>query len=186
MKRTIQTLIAVAMAMVLAACASPRTATIEDGKVTNITSAEAVTLVKQDTRRQKVADVQTNQKPILKLTAHADKPIQIDAASLEVYVPIDPNVLLAEQPDSVSENVQMVREARGAAREVLVPVALGKFAADVAKRKSDNAKIVSLDANATRRAESAAQAGLVSDLVEAATEKPDYFLLPAGAVPAPQ
>lgn len=186
MKRTIQTLIAVAMAMVMTACASPRNATIEDGKVTNITSAEAVTLVKQDVRRKKVEDVQKNAKPLLRLEAHAGQAITINAKVFEVNAPQDIRELLAEQDDSVSENVQMVREYRGAAREVLVPVALGKFAADVAKRKSDNAKIVSLDANATRRAESAAQAGLVSDLVEAATEKPDYFLLPAGAVPAPQ
>ena len=68
-------LIIIAAALALAACASPRNATIEDGKVTNITSAEATTLMLGEQRRSKVQDVQTNQKPIVRITANAGKPI---------------------------------------------------------------------------------------------------------------
>ena len=172
MKRTIQTLIAMAMAMFLAACASPRTATIEDGKVTNITSSEAVTLVKQDTRRQKVADVQTNQKPILKLTANAGKPISIDAASLEVYVPIDPNVLLAEQADSVSENIQMAREVRGGLKEVAVPLGAAALLVSGQKNSSDNAARVEEARSAERVAQTQTMGELAGTGMDYAAKPP--------------
>ena len=120
MKRTI----IIAAALALAACASPREAKIKDGEISGITSAEATTLAKGDQRQKKVADVQKNQKPIVKLVARGDKPITIDAASFEVYVPIDPAILLAEQPSEVSENVQIVREVRGIARETVVPLSI--------------------------------------------------------------
>lgn len=136
MKRHL-TIILVLAAAVLAGCSAPRTSSITDGQVTGLTSAEAVTLTKQEIRRAKVEDVQTNQKPIVKLVAHPGKPISIDAQSFEVYVPIDPNVLLAEQADSVSEEVQMMREVRGTARETLVPLGLGGMA--MADRKDARA-----------------------------------------------
>lgn len=183
MKRTIQTLIAVAMAMFLAACASPRTATIEDGKIKNITSAEATTLAKADIRQKKVADVQKNAKPLLRLEAHAGQAITINAKVFEVNAPQDIRELLAEQASEVSENVQVLDRVVRAGERVVVPLAAVGFAADVAKRRSDNAKAVSLDYNATRRAEVGANADAVGSLVDALAEKPDYFVLPAGATP---
>lgn len=182
MKRTL----ILAAALALAACASPRNASITDGTVTGISASDAVTLVKQDVRRQKVQDVQTNQKPIVKLTANAGKPITIDAATFEVYVPIDPNVLLAETPDAVSENVQILREVRGIGRETVVP--LGLAGAALADRNSARK-------SATAQAEIAAEASvqmetlrsaerqtLTSQAIEAA-EKPPLILHAPAAQP---
>lgn len=126
MKRII-TIIAAALA--LAACGtSPKTAKIENGKIENISSAEAVTLMKREQRHDKVKTVIDTQKPIVRLEAHAGKPITIDAKTFEVFVPLDTGLLLAEEADAVSEEVQMAREVRGIARETVVPLGLGGMA----------------------------------------------------------
>lgn len=177
---TLKTLTSLALAALLAACASPKTAGITEGKITGISSAEAVTLVKQDNRRQLVNDVQDKQRPIVKLVAHKDRPITIDAASFEVYVPIAPDLLLAEQPDAVSENLQMLREVRGIARETVMPIALGGMAlADRNNARSAAAagQAAALEAQAAR---DAAQAAQVERLTDAVTEKPPFVVLPAG------
>lgn len=129
MKRILTLITAMAMAIIMSACAtSPRDAKIEDGKIENISSAEAVTLMKRQQRKEKVDSVMENQKPIVRFEAHAGKPITIDAKTFEVYVPIDAELLLAEEADAVSENIQMVREVRGIGRETVVPIAIGGMA----------------------------------------------------------
>ena len=180
MKLTCITLLSAA-ALLLGGCASPRTAEISEGKIKNITSAEATTLAKADMRQKKVADVQKNARPLLRLEAHDGQPITINAKVFEVNAPMDIRELLSEQSSEVSENVQMVREARGVLREAVVPLAAVGFAADVAKRKSDNARAVALDYNATRRAEIAADAALNADLVEAAQKDPLVIEVPLGS-----
>lgn len=180
MKRTIIAMALAVVAVMLAACASPRTASIEDGKVSNITSAEAVTLVKQDIRRKKVEDVQKNQKPIVRLTANAGKPITIDAATFEVYAPLDERELLAEQADALSENVQMVREVRGIARETGVPLGLGGMAL-VDRNNSRRAATEQAQIQAeTDRQAANLRATQDARMMDALTERP-YFVLPAGA-----
>jgi len=172
--------VAALIATLLTGCASPKTASITDGKITGISSAEAVTLVKQDNRRQLVKQVQDDQKPIVKIVAHKDRPITIDAASFEVYVPIAPELLLAEQPDAVSENLQILREVRGIARETVMPIALGGMAlADRNNARSAAAagQAAALEAQAARDASQAAQ---VNRLTDAVIEKPPFVVLPAG------
>jgi hypothetical protein len=176
----IKTLASLALATLLAACASPKTASITDGKISGISSSEAVTLVKQDNRRQLVKQVQDDQKPIVKFVAHKDRPITIDAASFEVYVPIAPELLLAEQPDAVSENVQVLREVRGIARETVMPIALGGMALsdrNSARSAASAQQAAALEAQAAR---DAAQAAQVERLTDAAMEKPPFVVLPAG------
>lgn len=173
MKRTL--LIALAV-LALAGCASPKTATIENGKVTNISSAEAVTLIKQDNRRKLVKDVQDNAKPLLEIEAHAGQPITINAKSIKVHAPIDPALLLAEQPDAVSENVQVLREVRGIARETVVP--LGLAGAALADRKSAR------DA-ATAQAQAAADAAVELETLRSAerqslSRNPIVLTIPEG------
>jgi hypothetical protein len=165
----------VATAAMLAGCASPRTASFTDGSVTNITSAEATTLAKVAARSAKVTSVQTNQKPILKLVGHPGKPITMDLASFEVYVPQDLNVLLAEQASEVSENVQVLDRVARMGERVVAPLAAIGFAADVAKRKSDNALAAQLDANATQRASDEADAATTDSLVQGLKEKPQVI-----------
>lgn len=128
MKRILTLITAMAMAIIMSACASPRNAKIQDGKIENISSAEAVTLMKRQQRKEKVDMVMENQKPIVSLVAHKGKPITIDAEKFEVYMPLDTELLLAEEADAVSENVQLVREARGIGRETVVPIAIGGMA----------------------------------------------------------
>lgn len=183
MKKSLALLAVAVAAGLLAGCASPRTAEISDGKIKNITSAEATTLAKADIRQKKVADVQKNAKPLLRLEAHAGQAITINAKVFEVNAPQDIRELLAEQASEVSENVQVLDRVVRVGERVVVPLAAVGFAADVAKRRSDNAKAVSLDSNATRRAEVASDAETVGSLVDALAEKPDYFVLPAGATP---
>ena len=177
---TFKTLASLALAALLAACASPKTASITDGKISGISSAEAVTLVKQDNRRQLVNDVQDKQRPIVRLVAHKDRPITIDAASFEVYVPIAPELLLAEQPDAVSENVQILREVRGIGRETVMPIALGGMALadrNSARSAATAQQAAALEAQAAREAAQAAQS---ERLIEAVIEKPPFVVLPAG------
>jgi cell division protein ZapA (FtsZ GTPase activity inhibitor) len=162
-KKTLITLAAVGL--LLAGCASPRTASIESGKITNLTSAEALTLAKQDIRQKKVADVQKNAKPLIRLEAHAGQPITINAKVFEVNAPQDIRELLAEQASEVSENLMMFREVRGVLRETVVPMAAIGWAADVAKRRSDNARQVSI-------AEIEADAQTASESIAAASKDP--------------
>lgn len=174
----------VVVAALLSACASPRNATLKNGEISNITSAEATTLARDNIRQKKVEDVQKNAKPIFELKAQPGQTIQISGVeSITVNVPQDLRELLAERPSEVSENVQVLDRMVRAGERVVVPLTLGKFAADVAKRRSDNAKAVALDNNATRRAEAQSQSETVGDLIDALTAKPDYFVLPAGATP---
>lgn len=175
-----------AAALVLAACASPRTASITDGKVSNITSAEAVTLVKQDVRRQKVQDVQTNAKPIFELKAQPGQTIQISGVeSITVNVPQDLRELLAETPDAVSENVQMFREGVNGMRAA-APLLLGGMAlADRnSARKSATAQ-AEIAAEASVQMEtlrSAERQSLTSQAIEAAEKPPLVLHVPATPV----
>lgn len=181
----IKTLASLALAALLAACASPKTASITDGKITGISSAEAVTLVKQDNRRQLVNDVQEKQRPIVKLVAHKDRPITIDAASFEVYVPIAPELLLAEQQDAVSETVQILREGRGILRETAVPLAIGGMALadrNSARSASTAQQAAALEAQGAR---DAAQAAQVERLTDALAERPPIVTVPEGAALLP-
>jgi hypothetical protein len=182
---TLKTLASLALVALLAACASPKNASITDGKITGISSAEAVTLVKQDNRRQLVKQVQDDQKPIVKLVAHKDRPITIDAASFEVYVPIDPTLLLAEQPDAVSENIQILREVRGIGRETVMPIALGGMA--LADRNNARSAATAQQAAAleAQTAREAAQAEQVNRLTEALAERPPFLTVPEGAAVLP-
>ena len=176
MKRTLMLFAALAVAAAMSACStSPRTASIEDGKVTNITSAEAVTLVKQDTRRKKVEDVQKNAKPLLKIEAHAGQPITINAKSIEVNAPQDIRELLAEQPDSVSENVQMAREVVNGIK-ASTPAVMGGLA--LADR--NNARSA-----ATRQAEIQAESQVEMETLRSqerqdARQNPIVLTIPAG------
>lgn len=174
-------LLIIAAAMFLAACASPRNATVEDGKVTNITSAEAVTLMKGEQRRTKVQDVQTNAKPIFKMVGHPGKPITIDAASFEVNVPLDIAVLMAEQPDAVSENVQMFREVRGFAKETIVPLGLGAMLLEDRKNASSNALEASRIQAETDQQRTQATADLTTQAIDAASKPPVILQVPLGS-----
>lgn len=170
-----------AAALVLAGCASPRNASITNGTVSNITSAEAVTLVKQDIRQKKVVDVQTNQKPIVKLTALNGQPITINAATFEVFVPLDLNVLMAEQADATSENVQMFREFRGFARETVVPLGAAALLVSDRKNASDNTARIEEARSAERTAQTAAMAGLADTGMEHASKPPLVIQVPLGS-----
>jgi cell division protein ZapA (FtsZ GTPase activity inhibitor) len=180
MKLTCITLLS-AVALLLGGCASPRTAEISEGKIKNITSAEATTLAKADFRQKKVADVLKNAPPLVRFEAHDGQPITINAKVFEVNAPMDIRELLAEQASEVSENVQVLDRAVRLGERVVAPMAAIGFAADVAKRKSDNARAVALDYNATRRAEIAADAALNADLVEAAQKDPLVIEVPLGS-----
>lgn len=151
MKRTFTLIAAMFMAFFLSACVtSPRDAKIQDGKIENISSAEAVTLMKRQQRKEKVDMVMDSQKPIVSLVAHKGKPITIDAEKFEVYVPLDTELLLAEEADAVSENVQMVREVRGIARETVVPIAIGGMAlSDRNNARAAASKQAEIDAKAS-------------------------------------
>ena len=167
-------LIALALSIVLAACASPRTASIQDGKITGITGAEATTLAKADLRQKKVDAVQKAQKPIVRMVANQGQPITINAAVFEVYVPMDEALLLAEQPSETSENVQLFREVRGMARETFVPLGLGAIALTDRNRARASAERIAAEEGQTERARLAAQAAQTDRLlgaVEAANER---------------
>lgn len=173
-----------AATLVLAACASPRTASITDGKVSNITSAEAVTLVKQDIRQKKVADVQKNAKPIFELKAIPGQVIQISGVeSLTVNVPQDLRELLAEQPDAVSENVQMAREVVNGVRAA-TPVLLGGMAlADrnsARKSATEQAEIAAEASVQMETLRSAERQTLTSQAIEAAEKPPLVLHVPMG------
>lgn len=176
-----------AAALALAACTtSPRNATIEDGKVSNITSAEAVTLVKQDIRQKKVADVQKNAKPIFELKAIPGQVIQISGVeSLTVNVPQDLRELLAEQPDAVSENVQMAREVVNGVRAA-TPVLLGGMAlADRNSARKSATEQAEIAADASVQMEtlrSAERQTLTSQAIEAAEKPPLVLHVPMGTV----
>lgn len=181
-------------ALALTACASAPTASITDGKIDRITSAEAVTLVKQETRLRKVAEAQKNAKPIFELKAQPGQTIQLTGVeSITVNVPQDLGILMAEQADSVSEGVQLFREARGIFRETVVPLGLGGMALSdrnngraSAERinVSNNATAERINAanNATATATAAAQTEQTNALIEAIIAKPE---VPAAAVEAP-
>lgn len=182
MNRVIR-LCTIALTVTVAACAtSPRTAVIENGKVTNLTSAEATTLVKQDIRQKKVADVQKNAKPIFELKAQPGQTIQISGVeSLTVNVPLDVRELLAEQPDSVSENVQMAGQVVNGIRAA-VPVLLGGMAlADRnSARKSATAQ-AEIAAEASVQMEtlrSAERQSLTSQAIDAAAKDPLVISVP--------
>lgn len=180
MQRFLTVITAVFMAVVMAACASPRDAKIEEGKISNISSAEAVTLMKRQQRKEKVDMVMDSQKPVVSFVAHKGKPITIDAERFEVYMPLDTELLLAEEADAVSENVQLLREVRGIGRETVTPIAIGGMA--LADR--NNARTA-----ATRQAEVESEAAVKMEtlrsaerqtMIERATRDPIILTLPEG------
>ena len=174
-----------ALMPILAACTtSPRTATIEDGKVSNLTSAEATTLVKQDIRQKKVADVQKNAKPIFELKAQPGQKIEISGVeSITVNVPQDQRELLAETPDSVSENVQMAREVVNGVRAA-TPVLLGGMAlADrnsARKSATEQAEIAAGESVELETMRSAERQSMTSQAIEAAEKPPLVLHVPMG------
>lgn len=181
MKRILTLITAMFMALFLSACAtSPRDAKIEDGKIENITSAEAVTLMKRQQRKEKVDMVMQKQKPIVRLIAHKGKPITIDAENFEVYVPLDIELLLAEEADAVSENIQMAREIRGGLRETAVPLTLGAMAlTDRNNARASSAKQAEIEAEAAVKMETLRSAERQT-MIEQATKDPIILTLPVG------
>lgn len=173
--------IIIAAAATLTACASPRNATIKDGEVSNITSAEAVTLMKGEQRRAKVTDVQKNAQPIFKMVGHPGKPITIDAASFEINVPLDLDVLMAEQPDAVSENVQLFREVRGFAKETVVPLGLGTLLYKDSKNASANSLEAARIEAETERQRNESTANLTTQAIDAASKPPVIVQVPLGS-----
>lgn len=124
----IRIITALAALAILSACtASPRNSSIRDGAITGLTSSEATTLAKKDARRQKVEAVVNNTKPIFRVEAFEGQPITINAKSIEVNVPLDLAVLMQEEPDVVSEEVQTI-EAAGVLIQRATPIALGGMA----------------------------------------------------------
>lgn len=181
MKRILTLITATAMAVIMSACAtSPRDAKIENGKIENITSAEAVTLMKRQQRKEKVDSVMENQKPIVRFEAHAGKPITIDAKKFEVYVPMDAELLLAEEADAVSENIQMAREVRGALRETAVPLGLGGMAlADRNNARTAASRQAEAEADAAVKMETLRSAERQT-MIERATRDPIVLTIPEG------
>lgn len=178
-----------AAALTLAACTtSPRNAVIENGKVTNLTSAEAVTLVKQDIRQKKVAGVQKNAKPIFELKAIPGQVIQISGVeSLTVNAPLDIRELLAETPDAVSESVQMAREVVSGIRAA-APIAAGyilyqdrKDGRAATTRQAEVAADASIQMETLRSAE---RQSLTSQAIEAAEKPPMVLHVPMGSTSA--
>ena len=167
-------IIIIAAALALTACASPRNATIEDGKVSNITSAEATTLMLGEQRRAKVQDVQTNQKPIFQVTAKAGEDIVFKGvASIEINVPLDLNILMAERQSETSENVQVLREVRQGLKDVAVPLGLGAIMLnDRNNQRQSNERITE-----SNNAADAAQTGALLDLAD---KDPIILTIPEG------
>jgi hypothetical protein len=173
-------LVAVAL---LAACASPRNASIEDGKVTNITSAEATTLMKQDIRRAKVEDVQKNAKPIFELKAKAGQKIEISGVeSITVNVPQDLRELLAEQASEVSENVQLFREVRGIGKDVVVPLGVAGLLVSDRKNASNNAARIEEARSAERIEQTRTMGELANTGMDYASKPPLIVTTPAPTI----
>lgn len=165
----------------LGACASPRTASIKDGEVTNLSSAEATTLMKKDIRQKKVADVQKNYKPIVRFESQDGKPIEIHAKVFEVNVPLDLTTLMSEEADTVSENVQMVGQVRGILKETVVPLAVAAAVLESNKADAKANKEVALSAQETRRAEVAANSELANGLASKIQRDPLVLQVPMGS-----
>lgn len=176
-------ILALVAALSLAACgASPKTASITDGKVSGISSSDAVTLIKQDVRKAKVADVQANAKPIFILEAKDGETIMLGGVQrLEINVPMDENVLLAETPDAVSEKVQMTREWRQGLRDVGVPLGLGLLYSKDRKRQSNNALEASRINATTEQQRNQSFSDLANRGIEAASEPTVILQVPMGS-----
>lgn len=175
--------LALLIAAALAGCqASPKTASITDGKVSGISSSDAVTLIKQDTRKAKVADVQQNAKPIFVLEAKEGETIMLGGVKrLEVNVPMDENVLLAETPDSISEEVQMTHEWRQGLRDVGVPLGLGLLYSKDRKRQSINALEAARINASTEQQRNQSFSDLANRGIEAASEPTVILQVPMGS-----
>jgi hypothetical protein len=182
MKRFISLAFLTALGLALVGCASPRNASITNGNISNITSAEAVTLVKRDQRQTKVASVMTNQKPLVYLKAHAGKAITIDAEEFAVYAPLDLDVLLSEEADAVSENVQMAGIVKDGLKDVAVPIALGALLVNDRKNSSNNAAKVEVARAADRTAQSQAMADIAGEGMTHASKPPLVVTMPASTI----
>lgn len=137
--KTIKILLAAVAAFALAGCASGPV-NIQDGQITGLKSHDAANVIKADKRAAEVESLTSNAKPIFKMEGIEGQPIVISGVkSIEVNVPLDPEKVLSRQIESQSEAVQMVREVRGAVRDVLPVIALDK-AADVAKTQINAAR----------------------------------------------
>lgn len=187
MKRIFATLAVIVASALLAACASPRTATLTNGSITNITSAEATTLAKQSNRTQRANDVMDKAPPIFQMKAIPGQKIEISGVeSITVNVPIDQKLMMADDADVTSENVQMFDRAVRFGEKVVAPVAAAKLLIDDRKdARASSERITQINAE-TQRQENNTAAAQTSALLEAVTEKPPFYVLPAGATPAGQ
>lgn len=181
MKRTLSVMLVAAAALFLGACTTKPTSSITDGKVTNLRSHEATTLVKADIRSKKVEKVIKNYKPIFEIEADGDKPITITAKRLTVNVPLSVETLLAESRDVESEAVQMADKVVQVGEKVIVPIAKAAAVAEVFKRQSDNAKETAIAQSAERTAQTEAMAGLAESGMDYAAKPPLVLQVPMGS-----
>lgn len=162
------------LAMVLAGCSTTGASVNPDGTFSGMKSHDAANAVKATKRAEEVESFTSNRQSIFKMEAIEGQTISISGVkSIEVNVPLDPRDVLSRQIESQSEAVQMVREIRGAARDVVLPLVALDRAADLAGEQ--------IRATRDERIANTQAMGELSELAtDAASKNPIVVTVPEG------
>lgn len=132
--------------------------------------------------------VKQPQKALVSFKAHPGQQITINAAEFTVWQPSrgDDQIEQAEQAEGeLMQSARAGREFVGGTIKDATPALLGAAALEASKNSNKQAtRRAEIQAD-TERARDASHAAQTGELIEALREKPQFFVLPAGAAPAP-
>lgn len=175
-------IITLALAALLAACGTTASLNPQTGEIKGLDSHDVANIV---TNRDYVnAKVNAPQKAIVSLKAHPGQQITINAAEFTVWQPTSPADDIKAPAQAKSAFERNTAAVGALVRDVTPALAIGAALSDRKDARAAATEQSRIEAE-TERARDAAQAQQTGELVEALREKPQFFVLPAGAAPAP-
>lgn len=184
-------LFTIALAMILAACGS-NPVTLNYGDKENPNRVTSVTGLKSHDAANTItygaytdAQIKRPQKAVCSLKAATGKELKIDGLSeFTCWAPETDQ--MAKPVQAEGELMQAARAGRelvgGTVKDVTPALAIGAALSDRKDARAAATEQSQIAAD-TERARDAAQAAQAGELIEALREKPQFFVLPAGAAP---
>jgi len=174
-------IITLMLASLLAACSTTASLNSQTGEIKGLDSHDVANIV---TNRDYVdGKIKAPQKALVSMKAHPGQQITINAAEFTVWQPTGPQDDIKAPPQAKSAFERNVKAVGGLIKDA-TPVVLGGMALSDRNNSRESAERIAEINAETERQENNTDAAQTGALVEALTEKPAFFVLPAGATPA--
>lgn len=180
-------IITLALAALLAACGSPTKLHFGDkenpSRITSVEGLESHDAANVLTNKDYIdGKVKAPQKAIVSMKAHPGQTIEIKAAEFTVWQPTGPQDDIRPAPQAKSTTERNLDAAGTFVQKVTPALAIGAALSDRKDARAAATEQSRIEAE-TERARDAAQAAQAGELIDALREKPQFFVLPAGAAP---